>query len=138
MNTTPTPGDLARRQPAVPIEEALAPAQLREGERFKAVYSRGMALSGMHPEARLLGHVLLAYADRRGGRIAPNRQPSWDRLASETGLDRERIGVQLNILDQRGWLRRTVIQTGPRTGVTRYRLTIPLLYIERIRAAQTV
>lgn len=157
----PTPGDLARRsdQPPAPrapskggdahtdpsavaaqppartltAEEAIAPGRLAPSERFKPTYQRGLLLSGMLPETRLMAFTLLWYSHHRSGRISPNFQPSREQLAADTGMDTGRVGVQIEILRQRGWLRLTPIAEGPRTGRPRFELAIPALYLERIR-----
>jgi hypothetical protein len=116
------------------LADAIAPGRLAPGERFKPTYHRGLLLSGMLPEARLLGYTLLWYANHRTGRISPNFQPSRAQLADDTGLDAGRVGVQLEILRERGWLRLTPIAEGPRTGRPRFELTIPALCLERVRA----
>ncbi|MEV0475503.1 hypothetical protein [Streptomyces prunicolor] len=121
-------------QRALTAEEAIAPGRLAPDERFKSTYHRGMLLSGMLPEARLVGFTLLWYSHHRTGRISPNFQPTAEQLASDTGLDTARVGVQLEVLRQRGWLRLTPIAEGPRTGCPRFELTIPALYLRRIRA----
>ncbi|OQQ16098.1 hypothetical protein B0675_02085 [Streptomyces sp. M41(2017)] len=138
MTTTPSPADLARRARPAEVKQTapanpLAPARMKSGERFKALYQRGLQMSGMLPEARLVAHTLLMYANHRTGRISPNFQPSREQLAEDTGLDPARIGVQIEVLRQRGWLALTTIAEGPRTGQSRFDMTIPSLYIERIR-----
>ncbi|MGW5736968.1 MULTISPECIES: hypothetical protein [Streptomyces] len=156
--TTPSPADLARRarpQPAAPTTaprskptaarhvrsaqltpaaQAIAPGRLLDGERFKTLYQRGLLLSGLPSHARLVGHTLSLYAHHRTGRVSPNHQPSFEQLAADTGLEAARIGVQVEILRQRGWLLLTRINQGPRAGRTRFDLAIPALYLERIRA----
>lgn len=142
MTTIPSPADLAARarpatapakpKPATPAD-SLAPARLEPDEPFKTMYQRGLILSGMLPEARLVAHTLLMYANHRTGRVSPNFQPSSEQLAADTGLAAARIGGQLEILRQRGWLKLTSIAEGPRIGRPRFDLTIPSLYIERIR-----
>ncbi|WP_327403867.1 helix-turn-helix domain-containing protein [Streptomyces sp. NBC_01288] len=158
---TPTPADLARRIPVKPgppttapsnpsttaarpakpsskraltAEEAIAPGRLGPDERFKSTFHLGLLRSGMLPEARLVGFTLLWYAHHRTGRISPNFQPSAEQLASDTGLNTASVGVQLEVLRQRGWLRLTPIAEGPRTGLPRFELTIPALHLQRIRA----
>lgn len=140
MTTIPSPADLAARarpaateQKQTTLANPLAPARLQAGERFKTVYQRGLLLSGMLPEARLVAHTLLMYANHRTGRISPNFQPSRDQLVEDTGLEAARIGVQLEILRQRGWLTLTPIAEGPRVGQPRFDLTVPSLYMARIR-----
>ncbi|WP_405925466.1 hypothetical protein [Streptomyces sp. NBC_00035] len=154
----PSPADLARRPPhaepkpaprpapaatphTAPCEtprlspqEAIAPGVLRGDERFKPSYHRALLLSGMLPEARLMGYTLLWYAHHRTGRISPSFQPSREELAEHSGLTAGRVGVQLEVLRERGWLHLTPIQQGPRAGLPRFELTIPALYLERVRA----
>ncbi|MFF6985642.1 hypothetical protein [Streptomyces sp. NPDC010273] len=125
---TPSP------QRALTPEEALAPGRLAPAERFKAMYRLGLMFSGMLPETRLMGLTLLWYAHHRTGRISPGFQPDTERLAADTGLDTARVGVQIEILRQRGWLRLTPIAEGPRVGRPRFELTIPTLHLQRIRA----
>lgn len=142
MTTIPSPADLAARArpgtaPAPRRKstsaDALAPGRLEPAERFKTLYRRGLMLSGMLPEARLVAHTLLMYANHRTGRISPNFQPSRDQLVEDTGLEAARVGVQLEVLRQRGWLTLTPIAEGPRVGLPRFDLTIPSLYMARIR-----
>lgn len=121
-------------QRALTAEEAIAPGRLAPAERFKAMYRLGLMFSGMLPETRLVGLTLLWYAHHHTGRISPNFQPSTERLAADTGLDTARVGVQIEILRQRGWLRLTPIAEGPRVGRPRFELTIPTLHLQRIRA----
>lgn len=138
---SPSPADLARRTPRVSAtgtqtaaEAAIAPGRLVEGERFKPMYHWGLLLSDMLPETRLLGYTLLWYAHHSSGRISPARQPNQAELARATGLTAARVGVQLEVLRQRGWLHLATVPQGPRAGLPRYDLTIPALYLERIRA----
>ncbi|WP_405924900.1 hypothetical protein [Streptomyces sp. NBC_00035] len=129
------PRAAARPQPPkLSAAEAIAPGRLADGERFKPSYHRGLLLSGMLPEARLMGYTLLWYANHSTGRISPNFQPGIEELVEHTGLDARRVGVQLEVLRERGWLRLATIQQGPRAGLPRFELTIPALYLERVRA----
>jgi hypothetical protein len=147
----PSPADLARRiaqpkpgaRPAPPtapqpgrlpsVEAAIAPGALVDGERFKPTYHWGILISGMRPESRALAFALLWYAHHRTGRVAPTRKPSHEQLAADTGLSTDQVGVQLEVLRSRGWLRLRPVPDGPRRGQDRYELTIPSLYLERIR-----
>lgn len=156
MTTTPSPADLARRaapwpaalttppRPTPPAVErarpaqltpaqAIAPGHLKPSERFKPTYTRGLLLSGLLPEARLMGHTLLWYAHHRTGRISPNFQPGLEQLAADSGFYPARVGVQIEILRERGWLCLTPIAEGPRQGRPRFELTIPALVLDRIR-----
>lgn len=138
QTATPKPKPRAQEQPhelrELTAAEAIAPGRLAKGERFKPMYHWGLMLSGLLPEARLLGYTLLWYARHTDGHISPTYQPNLDQLAAATGLMPARVAVQIEILCQRGWLRTTAIPTGPRAGGPRYDLTIPALYLERIRA----
>lgn len=130
-----SPADMARRTPPPRTpQESLAPGRLADGERFKPTFHRGLLLSGMNPEARLMGYTLLWFAHHRTGRISPTLQPSQQELADASGLSVGRVGVQLEVLRERGWLRLVPISEGPRTGLLRFELTIPALYLERVRA----
>jgi hypothetical protein len=130
----PAAGVEAKQPMRMTAAEAIAPGRLAPGERFKPTYHRGLLLSGMLPEARLLGYTLLWYANHRTGRISPNFQPSREQLAADTGLGAARVGVQIEVLRERGWLHLTPIQEGLRAGRPRFDLTIPALYLERVRA----
>lgn len=153
-----SPADMAARRPAQPgppapkpgprpqatapsapgpltaAEKAIAPGALAAGERFKPTYHRGLLISGMQPEARVTGFALLYFANHKNGRISPSVQPSQQELADSTGLSAERVGVQLEVLRERGWLHLHRIEHGPRAGLPRFDLTVPALYLERIRA----
>ena len=155
---SPSPADMARRptptpapkpaptpvQPEAPQgpraltpAEAIAPGELRDGERFKPLYQRALLISGLLPTARLMGHTLLWYANHRTGRISPNYQPTVEQLAKATGLNPARVGVQIEILAQRGWVHLHRLKDGPRAGRTRLDLTIPALNLEQVRADRT-
>ncbi|MEU1496100.1 hypothetical protein [Streptomyces sp. NPDC005732] len=140
---SPSPADLARRAPSVTpastqtaAEAAIAPGRLVEPERFKPMYHWGLLISDMLPESRLLGYTLLWYAHHTTGRISPARQPNRAKLVQQTGLSAARVGVHIETLRQRGWLHLATVPEGPRAGLPRYDLTIPSLYLERIRAAR--
>ena len=135
-NRTSPEGDRPYEPRPLTPEEAIRPGRLFDGERFRAMYQRGLLISGMRPEARLVGHTLLWFANHLTGRISPNWQPSQQQLAEATGLDAARIGVQLEVLVQRGWLHLHRIAEGPRSGRPRFDLTIPALYLEQIRASR--
>lgn len=136
----PTPGPRPKAaapsvsRPLTAAEEAIAPGVLTQGERFKPTYHRGLLMSGMLPEARLMGFALLYFANHRTGRIPPSLQPDRQELAQLTGLSTARVGVQLEVLRERGWLHFHRIDHGPRVGLPRFDLTIPALHLERIRA----
>lgn len=144
MNRVPSPADFARRvapaAPAVsatplpPIAQAIEPGKLGPNETFKPTYTWGLLISGMLPETRLLGHTILWYARYYDGHIPPTFAPNVDKLSAGSGLTPTRVQTHLEILRQRGWLRLTSIPTGPRAGSPRFDLTIPSLYLERVRA----
>lgn len=117
--------------------EAIAPGELRTNERFKPTFQRGLLISGMLPEARLMGYTLVWYADHITGRISPHLQPDAAQLAASSGLSEVRVGVQLEVLRERGWLHINRISEGPRVGGPRFDLAIPALYLERIRVDRT-
>lgn len=133
--TRPTPAGLAHRPPRTPLE-SITPGTLVKNERFKPTYSRGLLLSGMTPEARLLGHTLLWYAHDRNGLITVERQPRLVDLAEATGLDSHRVETAQRILRSRGWLRLHPIQSGPLMGEQRFELVIPALYLQKVREAR--
>ncbi|MEL3949478.1 hypothetical protein [Streptomyces sp. LNU-CPARS28] len=118
-------------------QAAIAPGKLRSSEVFRSVYRRGIFLSGMTPEARLVAHTLVWYASHRNGHISTNHAPDVERLAEESGLTPLRVQVQLEVLAQRGWLQYRRFSDGPRKGGQRMVLTIPALYLERVRAVRS-
>ncbi|MGW0566125.1 helix-turn-helix domain-containing protein [Streptomyces tauricus] len=131
---TPRPAAPSAPQPQTAAEKAISPGVLADGERFKPTYHRGLMVSGMQPEARALGFALLWFASHKNGRISPTLQPSQQDLADASGLSIARVGVQLQVLRERGWLHLHRIEYGPRAGLPRFDLTIPALYLERVRA----
>lgn len=133
---TARPASAPARSGAGGAQAAIAPGVLNRDEMFRSLYRRGIFLSGMTPEARLLAHTLVWYANHLNGHISPNQQPSADQLAKDTGLSPERIKVLLEVMWQRGWLQRRPILQGPRKGRHRTALTIPALYLERVREAR--
>ncbi len=121
-------------RPLSAAEQAIAPGVLTTSERFKPTYHRAILMSGMQPETRLTALTLLWFAHHKTGSIRPTDQPSRQELVDSTGLSTDRIGVQIEVLRERGWLHLNPITEGPRTGLPRYDLTIPALYLERVRA----
>ncbi|MEV0441855.1 hypothetical protein AB0I84_06090 [Streptomyces spectabilis] len=141
FTTTPAPATAAPAPAAdgrASAEAALTPGKLQPGENFRSVYRRAMFMSGLRPEARLVAHTLVWYANHLNGHISPNHQPSLERLAADTGLTPGRVKVQTQILWQRGWLRRRPILEGPRKGRIRISLTVPAVYLERVRDARAL
>ncbi|MDX2520551.1 MULTISPECIES: helix-turn-helix domain-containing protein [Streptomyces] len=136
----PAPGDLARRPapkpPALTPAQAVAPGRLQGKERMRPTFHRGLRISRMHPEARLVALTLLGYAHHTTGVVFPRYQPSAEQLAEDTGLTPGQIDVQIGVLTQRGWLGTRRINQGADAGRDGLRLTIPALVLEQVRAAR--
>ncbi|WP_030569710.1 helix-turn-helix domain-containing protein [Streptomyces aureocirculatus] len=136
--TARTPAPAPARSPQHSgLQTAIAPGKLRDDEVFKSLFRRGLFLSGLPPQARLVAHTLAWYAHHRTGQITPNGQPSVERLARETGLDPNRVRVAIEVLWQRGWLRRRPILSGPRQGRPRMDLVVPAVYLDQVRALRS-
>ena len=143
----PTPGDLAAkkatppaapapdRQPTTPAD-TIAPALLLPKERMRTVFLRGVRLSRMRPESRLVALTLLGYSNFKNGLINPHYRPSIEQLAEDTGLTNRQIHVQIHILTQRGWLHTRRITQGAYAGKPGLNLSVPAPVLERVRAAQ--
>ncbi|MFF5001751.1 hypothetical protein ACFY3G_02890 [Streptomyces phaeochromogenes] len=127
------PTAAAQDAPSRP-EELLTPGKLRDKERFRATYQRGIRLSRMTPNSRLMAHTLIWYSSHITGRINPSGQPSIDELSYATGLTIDQVKVQLSILETRGWLYFHTVNEGPNRGETTMRLAIPAHILEQIRA----
>lgn len=96
------------------------------------MYQQGMRISRMHPEARLTALTLLGYANFRTGLI--NKHLTGTReLAHDTGLTEGQVLVQIEVLTQRGWLTRRVLDVGPRTGQQVLQLCIPTVVLQQLR-----
>ncbi|MDX3217705.1 helix-turn-helix domain-containing protein [Streptomyces scabiei] len=135
----PTPGDLAHRpapKPPVTPAAAIQPGRLRGKERLRPTFHRGLRISRMHPEARLVALTLLGYAHHTTGVVFPRYQPTSEQLAEATGLTPGQVGVQIHVLTQRGWLGIRRIEQGADAGREGLRLTVPALVLEQIRAAR--
>ncbi|MFJ3794981.1 hypothetical protein ACIPSJ_01695 [Streptomyces sp. NPDC090088] len=109
----------------------IAPGKLRQDEVLRAVYQRGIRLSRMLPEARLVALTLLPYANYKSGLI--QRVPTPEQLAFGTGLARGQVLVQVEVLAQRGWLTRQRLHSGPNAGQEVLQLRVPALVLEQIR-----
>lgn len=143
MTTTshrPSPGDLAGRPAPKPKTltpaETVQPGRLQGKERLRPTFQRGLRISRMHPEARLVALTLLGYAHHTTGVIFPRYQPTPEQLAEDTGLTAGQVGVQIHVLTQRGWLGSRRIQQGADAGREGLRLTVPALVLEQVRAAR--
>jgi hypothetical protein len=136
----PTPASLAHRPaPALPtltVAEAIAPGHLVGKERMRTMIERGMRISRMHPEARLVALTLLGYAHHKTGIVFPRFRPTREQLADATGLSAGQIDVQIHVLTQRGWLCTRRITQGHDTGRLALSLAIPAQVLEQVRAAR--
>lgn len=151
----PTPSDLARRTPTQPprlrtqpapaprpepapatAADLIAPGRLRPGEVFRQMFQQGMRLSRMHPEARLVGLTLLAYANFKTG-LLNKYEPNAKELAHATGLTEGQALVQIEVLTQRGWLTQHTPGRGPRQGRQVLHLCIPALVLQQLRQRQS-
>lgn len=115
--SAPTPLDLARR----------AHAPIAQGA-FREVFQRGIRTSRMTPQTRLVALTLATYASA-GGDIPAEDQPGLHGLAAATGLSAGRVVVQLQILEQRGWLGRS---GGARYESAVIRLAVPPHVVPRV------
>lgn len=112
MKTTPAAPPHEPVKPAV--GDSIEPGRLRRGEHLRSVYSQGIRISRMLPNAR--------------------HQPTVEQLSYATGLSVDQVCVQLEILRQRGWCRARTVTDGPRAGETALKLTVPALTLEQLRA----
>lgn len=154
----PTPGDLAHRRPPAPrpvqpapapqaaeeqappakpwanTEDAIAPGKLTKKEHFRKYFLFGLRYSRMPAHARLVGHDLMWRASHATGQISPSLQPTREQLALATGLTTGQVDVALQVLSSRGWLHSRRLKEGPRAGQPAYRLAIPAVTLEQVRA----
>ncbi|MGW3110525.1 hypothetical protein [Streptomyces sp. NPDC001091] len=144
----PSPADLARRAHAAaprpgpapvaaPTQDRTAadlagPASLQRGEHIRPMVQKGLRLSRMRPESRLVALTLLGYVNWRTGWMRQH-QPTTAELAAATGLTEGQVLVQMEILIQRGWLARYHPATGPRQDELVYRLCIPQVVLQQLR-----
>lgn len=144
----PTPADLARQQfaprpasdaPAPPPTVAAvrrAPAEgangLREGELMRSMYLRGMRISRLLPESRLIALTLMGYADYRTG-VLSRFAPDTEQLSYATGLNPRQARLHVEILTQRGWLGSHRLTQGPRTGQVVLHLGVPPWVLKQLR-----
>jgi hypothetical protein len=143
----PNPGDLAARaaarpaaptpaaRPATAPAEAVAPVVLLPKERMRTVFLRGVRISRMHPEARLVALTLLGYSNFKTGLVSPRHRPSSEQLAEDTGLTAGQVQVQIQVLAQRGWLYTRRIAHGEYAGQLGLNLSVPAPVLDRVRAA---
>jgi hypothetical protein len=147
----PSPADMAPRTPATAkpgplkapdvnspkrtVAEAIAPGVLVGRERMRTMVERGMRISRLHPEARLVALTLLGYAHYKTGTVFPRFRPTREQLAEATGLTPGQIDVQIHVLTQRGWLCSRRITQGHDTGRLALALAVPALILEQVRAA---
>ncbi|WP_330339366.1 hypothetical protein [Streptomyces sp. NBC_00557] len=110
-----------------------ARGRLRKNEILRQVFQQGMRLSQMLPESRLLGLVLLGYADYRTGRTW-RHTPTVAELSSASGLNEARVQVHLEILFQRGWLTTYTPAVGAQKKELVYQLCVPQAVLEQLRA----
>ncbi|WP_405960569.1 helix-turn-helix domain-containing protein [Streptomyces sp. NBC_00024] len=134
----PTPAALARRPAPKPPSpaESIAPGVLVGKERMRTMIERGMRISRLHPEARLVALTLLGYAHHKTGIVFPRFKPTPEQLAEATGLTVGQVSVQIHVLTQRGWLCTRRITQGHDTGRAALSLAIPALVLEQVRAAR--
>ncbi|MEU9149168.1 hypothetical protein AB0D59_01105 [Streptomyces sp. NPDC048417] len=125
---TTAPSPSAAPTAASPL---IAPGKLRRDEVLRAMYQRGIRLSRMLPETRLVALTLLPYANYKSGLI--KHVPTPEQLAYGTGLARGQVLVHIEILTQRGWLTQQVLHSGPTAGQEVIQLRIPALALEQIR-----
>lgn len=103
----PSPANMPRRPAASDADRALlAPATVRPGTNFRALYERGILTSRMVAHHKLVAIALATHADA-AGTIPANRQPHLLGLVHETGLASGQVAVALTALRQRGWVRQT-------------------------------
>lgn len=155
MTTAPrrrSPADLASRRAAASIKpgpvkadgrppttvaESIAPGVLVGKERMRTMIERGMRISRLHPEARLVALTLLGYSNHKSGIIYRRFEPTAEQLAEATGLTASQVRVQIHVLTQRGWLYTRRVPQGHDAGRTALSLAIPALLLEQVRAARS-
>jgi hypothetical protein len=145
MTTHPSPADLARR-PAPTMQtspdsrrpltaaECIAPGKLLRSERLRPVYTQALRTSRLLPEARLVAHTLLGYANFATGLIHQQWRPTTDELAYATGLSSGQVLVQLEVLTQRGWMYSRLLKEGRNAGSEVLQLCVPAAVLEDLRA----
>ncbi|MER8042729.1 hypothetical protein [Streptomyces sp. NPDC094032] len=129
MSTIPTPADVFRRQ-AHPLI-APGPHDPAVDAPFRRLYERGITGSRLIPTTQLVALTLASHADWTTGRIPDGAQPHLDGLVAETALSAGRVVVSLQILENRGWIRRPERRERWNTAPTE--LTIPGPILRRLR-----
>lgn len=104
MSTIPTPADVYRRQ-AHPLI-APGPHDPTADSPFRSLYERGITGSKLIPHTQLVALTLASHADWATGRIPAAEQPHLAGLVAETALTTGQVVVSLQILEDRGWIRR--------------------------------
>ncbi|OKK06440.1 hypothetical protein AMK26_10505 [Streptomyces sp. CB03234] len=134
MTTTPTrprptPLDLANAA----ADRALTRGAVVTDEPFRLLWEKGILRSPLIPHHRLVALALASRADYATGRIPADRQPFLDGLVADTQLNRGQVAVALNVLLQRGWVRRAAKDRYRAYESARLRLTIPALLLKGMR-----
>ncbi|MFB7031736.1 MULTISPECIES: hypothetical protein [unclassified Streptomyces] len=106
MNTVPTPADVFHRQ-ARPLL-APEPHNPAMDPPFRLLWEEGINGSRLLVHTKLVALTLATRADWATGVIPDDAQPRLGGLIGLTRLDAGLIVVSLNVLEQRGWIRRTV------------------------------
>jgi hypothetical protein len=158
MTTHPSPADLARRpapapltaRPTAPQEarmqaqakvlrpltaaDCIAPGKLNRSERLRPLYTQALRTSRLLPEARLVAHTLLGYANFATGLIHQQWRPTTEELAYATGLSTGQVLVQLEVLTQRGWMYTRALKEGRNAGTEVLQLCVPAAVLLDLRA----
>ncbi|MFI9005082.1 hypothetical protein [Streptomyces sp. NPDC053541] len=129
MSTIPTPADVYRRQ-AHPLI-APGPHDPAVDGPFRQLYERGITGSRLIPATQLVALTLASHADWETGRIPADDQPRLAGLVAETELDAGRVVVSLQILEDRGWIRRA--SRRERWDTADAELTIPSPIMRRLK-----
>jgi hypothetical protein len=105
MNTIPTPGDVARLHLTRTL---IAPAahDPQTDEPYRSLWERGITGSRLIRNTKLVALTLASHADWASGRIADSAQPHLAGLCRECELSTGQVVVSLQVLEQRGWIRR--------------------------------
>ncbi|MET9952369.1 hypothetical protein ABZ135_12580 [Streptomyces sp. NPDC006339] len=129
MSTIPTPADVFRRQ-AHPLI-APGPHDPENDAPFRSLYERGITGARLIRTTKLVALTLASHADWATGRIPDEAQPRLGGLVEETALHPGQVVVSLNILEQRGWIRRDA--RSRRWNVATVQLAIPGPILRRLR-----
>ncbi|MFE6379205.1 MarR family transcriptional regulator [Streptomyces roseolus] len=127
MSTIPTPADVYARSARGLI--APAPHNPTTDEPFRALWERGVLGSRLIRNTKLVALALGVGADWATGTLSAPRL-SVGQLAEATAITHGQVVVSLNILEQRGWVRRT--SRRDRWGVAEVHLTIPNAIMRRL------